>query len=135
MCIIYPKRFEKHLILICYFVCTKYTCSTLRITWFENRTPNSPKINKTSRSMFFLSNLSFVTIWCMVECFVHQNERKKHCVSTEWKTLLKPGKNNSPYHKILWFDSSPDGRFVHLCDLQMCQFERVMVNPEIKIKS
>lgn len=40
---------------------------------------------------------------------------------------------NLPYHKILWFDSSPDGRFVHLCGLQMCRFECAMVNP-VKIK-
>lgn len=40
----------------------------------------------------------------------------------------------SLYHKILWFDSSPDGRFVHLGDLQMCRFECAMVGPGMKFK-
>lgn len=52
----------------------------------------------------------------------------------EW-TCKKKHNEHLPYHKILWFDSSPDGRFVRLCDPQMCRFECVMVNPVIKKKA
>lgn len=48
----------------------------------------------------------------------------KSKITTIYDTILY-----SLYHKILWFDSIPDGKFVHLGDLQMCQFECVMVGP------